>query len=282
MGVVIVLGGGLAGLAYLVGSGDGPSFGQGIGVVELKGVITESESVLKTLVGFRRNKNVKVIILRIDSPGGGVAATQEIYREIERTKKRKKVIASLGNIAASGGLYIAASANKILANPATVTGSIGVIMQMINVEGLLGKIGFRPIVIKSGRYKDIGSATRTMTEDERAILQRTVDQLHQQFVRDLAKGRALDVEKVSKLADGRIFTGEEALSLGLVDELGNFEDAVKMAVKTAGLVGRVRLIYPKKKDIWWKGLLQGESPLNILPEWADQPLRFQYLYLPGL
>lgn len=269
-------------MAYLVGSDSDPSFGQGIGVIELKGVITESEPVLKTLVEFRRNKNVKAIILRIDSPGGGVAATQEIYREIERTKKKKKVIASLGNIAASGGLYIAASANKILANPATVTGSIGVIMQMINVEGLLGKIGFRSVVIKSGRYKDIGSATRTMTEDERAILQGTVDQLHQQFVRDLAKGRALDEEKVSKLADGRIFTGEEALRLGLVDELGNFQDAVNLAVKMAGLVGRVRLIYPKKKDFWWKDILKGKSPLNVLPEWANQPLRFQYLYLPRL
>lgn len=280
--VLVVIGAALTGLAFWIGSDTGFLSGDGVGVVEIKGVITDAEPTLKTLVRFSRAKNIKAVIVRIDSPGGGVAPTQEIYREIIRTRKTKKVIASLGNVAASGGLYVASATDKILANPATVTGSIGVIMQMINVENLLGKVGFQPVVIKSGRYKDMGSATRTMTDEERALLQGIVDELHRQFVKDVAIGRNLDEEKVIGMADGRIFTGEQALNLGLVDQLGNFEDAVTLAGALGGLEGRFPLIYPEEKKSWWQDILSGKSPVNILPEWVDQPLRFQYLYLPGI
>jgi len=282
LAVVVVLAGILVGLTLLVGSSGGVAFGEGVGVLEIEGVVADAAPILETLVKFRRSGKIKAIVIRIDSPGGGVAPTQEIFREIQRTKKEKKIIASLGNIAASGGLYLAAPADKILANPATVTGSIGVIMQMINVEDLMGKVGFRSIVIKSGKYKDIGSATRTMTDDEKQLLQHVVDQLHRQFVEDLAESRKLAVEKVAELADGRIFTGEEALKLGLVDSLGNFQDAVALAGKAAGLKGPIRIIRPEKRDSWWKKLLAGQSALNVLPEWLERPLRFQYLYLPNL
>ncbi len=196
-----------------------------------------------------------------------MAPTQEIYQEILRTRKSKKVIASLGSVAASGGLYVAAAADRILSNPATVTGSIGVIMQTANIEDLLSKVGLRSVVIKSGPYKDIGSSTRPMSEDERAILQKMVDDLHGQFVRDLAGGRGLEVARVGELADGRIFTGEQAVGLGLVDQLGNFEDAVNLAGKLGGLEGRVNLIYPKKKTSWWKSFFEGRGPASLLPEW---------------
>ena len=153
---------------------------------------------------------------------------------------------------------------------------------MINIEELLGKVGFRPVIIKSGRYKDIGSSTRPMTDEERAILQRVVDQLHQQFVLDLSRGRRLEVSRVAALADGRIFSGQEAIRLGLADQIGNFHDAVNLAKQMSGLKGKVRLIYPDRKPVWWKQLLTGKSPIHIWPEWIDQPVRFQYLYLPGL
>ena len=256
--------------------------GEGVAVIKIEGIITDSTKTVTTLNRVRRNSKIKAVIIRIDSPGGGVAATQEIYKEIERTKKEKKVIVSMGSVAASGGLYVAAPADKIIANPATVTGSIGVIMQLVNVEELLGKVGLSSVVIKSGRYKDLGSSVRPMTPDERAILQNVTDQLHQQFVRDLSKGRGLDETKVAQWADGRIFTGERALELGLIDKLGNFEDAVSMAASLAGMEGRPNLIYQREERPWWRELIGGNTPLQILPQWSRQPLTFQYLYLPQL
>ncbi|MEW5724570.1 MAG: signal peptide peptidase SppA [Thermodesulfobacteriota bacterium] len=280
--VVLLLAGGLGGLFLWLSGPDDLGLGAGVGVIEIDGVIVESSHIVEALNRFRRSEDIKAIIIRIDSPGGGVAATQEIYKEIRRTAVEKKVIASMGGLAASGGLYVASAADRIVANPATVTGSVGVIMQMVNLEELLGKVGFRPVVIKSGKYKDMGSAARPMTEEERALLQQVVDELHRQFVRDLARGRHLEEEKVAALADGRIFTGEQALALKLVDELGNFEDAVTLAGKLAGLEGRPHLVYPKYDKPWWKELLSGKTPLNVWPEWTRQPLTFQYLYLPGL
>ncbi len=282
LAVMIVLGGGLIGLTTLFKDSNDLSFGEGVAVIKIEGIITDSTKTISTLSRIRRNEKIKAVIIRIDSPGGGVAATQEIYKEIERTKKKKKIVVSMGSVAASGGLYIAAPADKIIANPATVTGSIGVIMQMVNVQELLGKVGLSPVVIKSGKYKDIGSASRPMTIDERALLQDVTDQLHQQFVRDLAKGRGMDEAKVAQLADGRIFTGENALKLGLIDKLGNFEDAVSLAADLAGLEGRPNLIYQREEKSWWRELIGGNTSLQILPQWSRQPLTFQYLYLPQL
>ncbi|MFH1091509.1 MAG: signal peptide peptidase SppA [Pseudomonadota bacterium] len=276
----LAAGGGLVGVFTL--SAADLIWGESIGVVEIKGVIQESEPIIRTLINFSRSKNVKAIILRIDTPGGGVAATQEIYKEIIRAREKKKIIASLGSMATSGGLYVAAAADRVMANPATVTGSIGVIMQLVNVENLLEKVGVRSVVIKSGPYKDMGSITRTMKEEEKKLLLDVVNQLHHQFVRDLAKARHLEEGKVSALADGRIFTGEEAIHLGLVDELGNFRDAVDAAKKLAGLKGSPKLIYPRKRDSLLKELLFNRGPLKLIPEWMDKPLSFQYIYLPGV
>ncbi|MBF0530619.1 MAG: signal peptide peptidase SppA [Deltaproteobacteria bacterium] len=278
--LVLILGSGLVGLAWITSEDNLWSSGEGIGVIEIEGIIAHSAPVLEALDRYRQSSKVKAIIIRIDSPGGGVAATQEIYKEIEKVKKEKKVVAAMGSVAASGGLYIASAADKVFANPGTVTGSIGVIMQMLNMEEIVGKIGLKPVVIKSGKFKDAGSAFRPMTDEDKAVFQKIVDQLYMQFVRDVAKGRRLDPEKVKTMADGRIYTGEEAKTLGLVDELGNFEDAVAFAQKIAGISGRRHLIYPPKKESWLKELFSNQLGFNVLPEWP-RPLSFQYLYSPG-
>ena len=280
--LVLLLGAGLlTGLAVLLAGGESWSSGPAIGIVDIHGVILDSEETLKNIIRYTRNKDVKAVILRIDSPGGGVAATQEIYQELLRLRKEKKIVAALGAVAASGGLYVAAAADKVVANPATVTGSIGVIMQSLNLEDLMHKVGVKSVVIKSGQYKDIGSATRPMKDEERALLEGVVKEMHRQFVHDVAKGRKLPEDKVAAQADGRIFTGQQALALGLVDKLGNFQDALALAKNLAGLQGDVRLILPRKKDSLLRELLDGRTSLRLTPDWLKSPFSFQYLYLPG-
>jgi len=222
-------------------------FGEKVGIIEINGIITESKSILKSLKQFRKNSNIKAIVLRINSPGGGVGPSQEIYTEVKRTRKVKKVVASMGGIAASGGYYVAAAADKIVANPGTITGSIGVLMEFTNIEELLKKIGLAPVIIKSGDYKDIGSPLRKMTPEERKLLQNFVNNVYDQFVAAIAESRNLPVEKVKAIADGRIFSGEEAKRLGLVDTLGNLEDAIELAAKLGGIKGEVSVVYASER-----------------------------------
>ena len=234
----------------------GPSsdltFGTKIGVIAIEGPIMESQRVVSQIVKFRKNKGIKAIILRIDSPGGGVGPSQEIYREIRRTIKAKKVIVSMGSLAASGGYYVAAGADKIVASPGTITGSIGVIMQFVQLKELLKKIGVGLEVLKSGEFKDVGSPHREMSEREKELLQELIFDIQDQFVKAVAEGRNLSVEEVQEIADGRVFSGARAKELGLVDVLGNFQDAVDLAKKETGIDGDVTLVYPKKAgpNIW--------------------------------
>jgi len=228
-------------------SPEAPVLEDGVGVVELTGVIVDSQQVIDDLKYFRETDEVKAIVLRVNSPGGGVGASQEIYRSLMKTREIKPVIASMGGVAASGGYYAAAATNGIVANSGTITGSIGVIMGYTNFRQILDKIGLKPVVFKSGDMKDAGSPTRDMTEKERAYLQRLVTTLHGQFVRDVANARGLEVPEVAKLADGRIYTGEEALSLGLVDRLGNLEDALEWAAELGGLEGIPESIFPPRE-----------------------------------
>ena len=221
--------------------------GEKIGIIEIKGVLLDPQPTIEKLTRFRKNKEVKVIILRIDSPGGGVGPAQEIYAEVKRTQKEKKVLASVGSVAASGGYYIACAADTIMANPGSITGSIGVIVESLNIEELLKKIGLRSNVIKSGKHKDIGSPLRSMTEEERKLLQGVLDNIHDQFIQAVAEGRNLPPEKIRPLADGRIFSGQQAKDLGLIDTLGNLEDAIAMAAEIAGITGEPEIIYPEKK-----------------------------------
>jgi protease-4 len=219
-----------------------------VGVVEVKGYIADPQDTIQDIRRYREDKSIKAIVLRIDSPGGGVGPSQEISREVQRTLLQdKKVIASLGAVAASGGYYIASAASGIVANPGTITGSIGVIMGFTDIQGLLQKIGVTPVVVKSGEYKDIGSPVRTMTDAERTLLQTFSDQVHRQFITAIAEGRHIEYEKVASVADGRILTGENAHELGLVDRLGNLEDAIAWAGEMGGITGKVSAVYAKDK-----------------------------------
>ncbi len=218
-----------------------------VGVIEVKGYIADPQETIQDIRKYREDKSIKAIVIRIDSPGGGVGPSQEISREIQRTLQDKKVIASLGAVAASGGYYIASAASGIVANPGTITGSIGVIMGFTDIQGLLQKIGVTPVVVKSGEYKDIGSPVRTMTDSERNLLQTFSDQVHRQFITAIAEGRHLEYEKVATVADGRILTGENAHELGLVDRLGNLEDAIAWAGEMGGITGKVSAVYAKDK-----------------------------------
>jgi len=219
---------------------------EGVGIVELKGLIVSSEQTLKHLTEFRNNPNIKSIVLRIESPGGAVGAAQEIYQEVMRTNQVKPVIASMGSMGASGGYYAALGAENIIANPGTMTGSIGVIVKFPNLEGLFKKIGYKSEVIKSGPLKDVGAGDRPMSEEERKLMQDLIDNVYGQFVRDIASARGMEEDTVQGLADGRVYTGEQALEVGLIDSLGNFIDAITIAADMGGLdVENPRLIYPK-------------------------------------
>ena len=223
--------------------------GERVAVIRVEGVITDSRETIEELRRFRDNPSIKAVVLRIDSPGGGVVPSQEIHTEVLKARKdgRLRVVASMGNLAASGGYYIAAATDKIVANPGTLTGSIGVIMELANVQGLLEKVGVQSVVIKSGRYKDLASPFRAMSKEDRALLQRVLDDVHDQFIQAVAAGRALKVEEVRPLADGRIFTGRQARTAKLVDELGDLQDAIKLAARLVGIEGEPRVVEPRKR-----------------------------------
>jgi protease-4 len=232
--------------------------GNKIGVIPIQGVINDSDKIMEQLIAFRKDSQIKAIILKINSPGGGVGPSQEIYSETRRTAKVKNVIASFGSIGTSGAYYIAAAADKIIANPGTLTGSIGVLMEFIRVEELLKKIGVEMEVIKSGEFKDIGSPNREMTESERRMLADLIEDIRNQFVIAVAQGRNMPKERVFELADGRIFSGRRAKELGLVDYLGNFQDAVNITKRIAKIKGEVKLVYPEKKrrSLIWEYLFR--------------------------
>ena len=245
--ILVILLGSVALLSHLRGRDTGSMFGEKVGVIEVKGVIANAQPTIEQLAELRDDGSVKAVVVRIESPGGGVSPSQELYGEIGRTAQEKPVVVSMGAVAASGGYYIASAAQKIYANPGTITGSIGVILQFTNFEELLKKVGFRMEVVKSGAYKDVGNPAREMTAEERAYLQEMIDNIHQQFIRDVARGRRMQVEKVREVADGRIFTGEQAKALGLVDELGNLRDAIDAAAKLAAIEGKPKVVYPEKE-----------------------------------
>jgi len=238
-------------LVYVLGSAreDKPSFALNnkVGVVKIEGFIGDAHDVVEQLNQFAKDDNVKAIILRIDSPGGGVAPSQEIHSAIVDVKKKKKVVASMGAIAASGGYMIACAADKIVANPGTVTGSISAIMHFANAEELLKKVGLKSSVVKSGKFKDIGSPVREMTSEEKELLQELVDDIYDQFLDMVAQSRNIPKKNLENIADGRVFTGRQAFKLGLVDYLGDMGYAVTLAGEMSGIKGKPEVLYPKKK-----------------------------------
>ncbi|MCA9664706.1 MAG: signal peptide peptidase SppA [Myxococcales bacterium] len=222
---------------------DGPR----VGVVEVTGAIVSSKATMAALRAFRRDKTVKAVVIRINSPGGSVGPSQEVYRELMRLREKKPVVASMGTVAASGGYYMAAGATKIVANSGTITGSIGVISSTTSVKELLDLARVHFYVFKTGKFKDTGSPLREPSEDDKRYMQALVDKLLVLFVDDIAKGRKMKVAAVRALADGRIFTGAEAKAKGLVDELGNYHDALDLAVKLAKGKGEARVVYHRRQ-----------------------------------
>jgi len=254
-----------------------------IGVVSINGPIYDSLKISEQLEEFANDGSIIAVVLRVDSPGGGVAASQEIYDAVVELRKSKKVVASMGSIAASGGLLVACAADKIIANPGTITGSISAIMQFANFEELLKKIGLKSSVVKSGKYKDIGSPLRDMTPEERKIIQELVDDIYNQFIDVVVKDRKLSREKVLEIADGRVFSGRRAKEYGLIDDLGDMNYAAKLATQLAGKDGKYELVYPRKKrESVFDYLL--ESTANRLSDSLKEGMEsfsgVSYLYYP--
>jgi protease-4 len=269
----------LAVVAWMGGSSADFS-GEAVGVVEIEGAITDSRDILEHIRRFREDEDIKAIVIRIDSPGGAVGPSQEIYREIRKTVEAKKVIASMGAVAASGGYYVACAADGIVANPGTITGSIGVIMGYTNFRQLLDKIGMVPVVIKSGPYKDTGSPTREMRDDEREILQSITSGIHEQFVTAIAEGRNMDRSQVALVADGRILTGEDAKTKGLVDRLGNYEDALAWAGEMGGIEGEVVPVYAREEKLSLLRYLMSSSLSDLISKVFHPGIYAEYRYLP--
>jgi protease IV len=226
----------------------GVGFGARVAVVELEGIIVDVEEILRDLKGHRENPMVKAVVIRINSPGGVVGPTQELYDSLQRLRRAgKPVVASLGAVAASGGYYVAVAADRIYANPGTLTGSIGVIMQMANLENLMKKVGVDYVVVKAGQFKDIGNVSRQMTPEERRVLQSLLEDVHGQFIGAVAAGRGLEQRAVLGFADGRIFSGAQAKGLKMVDELGGLEEAINTAATLAGLEVPPKVIPPRRR-----------------------------------
>ncbi len=224
-------------------------YGNKIGVISIEGTILTCDETLKELKKFRKKSSVRAILLRINSPGGTVAPAQEIYREIEKIRKKKPVVASIETVGASAAYYIASSADRIVCSKGSITGSIGVIMMLPDIHKVIEKIGVNVNVIKAGAFKDIGSGIKPLDDQERDILQNFAKEVHEQFISDVLQGRKgkIEEDKLREIADGRFFTGQSAKELGLVDSMGNFYDAVKLAANLGGIKGEPELEYPKKR-----------------------------------
>ncbi len=251
-----------------------------IALVRIEGMIVDSKVIVEELHRFSGDESIKAILLRIDSPGGAVAPSQEIYDEVLRIREEdgKTVVTSMGTVAASGGYYIASATDIIFANPGTLTGSIGVIMELTNFQGLFEKVGLKSVTIKSGKNKDVGSPFREMKKEERALLQDVLDDVHSQFIEAVSQGRSLEIGTVRALADGRIFTGRQAKTVGLVDELGSLDAAVKMTAKLVGIEGEPRLVETKQKLSFFDLMRSQVFGLLERPNLPVSSVRLEYLF----
>ena len=271
-------------IALTVGSEESADFpfSDRIQVVEVEGELVQSRPILDQLKRYEDSNSVKAILLNIDSPGGGVAVSQEIYAEIKRLreKKDKTIVAYLSSTGASGAYYVACAANKIVANPGTIVGSIGVIAEWVNYADLLEWAKLKDIVFKTGEFKDTGSPSRALTDNERKYFQGLIDDMYVQFVEAVSSGRKLDLQEVRSMADGRVFTGRDAKERKLIDEIGNFQDAVDLTAKMAGISGKPRLLRLNRQRITLLDVLT--TDLSRLVPFSGQSMKshfkFQYLW----
>lgn len=270
-------------LFFIFGISRGPELdisapGDKIAVIELNGIIIDSRDIVRQFKKYGDKNDVKAIVFRVNSPGGGVAPSQEIYTALKRAKEAgKKIIVSMGAVAASGGYYVSSPADTIVANPGTLTGSIGVIMDFPEITKFMEKIGLSISVIKSGEYKDSGSPFRPFTERDRRYFKKVVENVHEQFILAVSQERGLPLEQVKKISDGRVFTGEQALELNLIDVLGSYEDALEIAARAVGIKGKPRLIREKKRRITLFDFLFGDFE-SIIAKFSSYPQLSYRLY----
>src|SRR5215471_13049689 len=257
-------------------------FSDRIQVVDVEGELVQSRPIIEQLKRYEDSNSVKAILLNVDSPGGGVAVSQEIYTEVKRLreKKDKTIVAYLSSTGASGAYYVSCAANKIVANPGTIVGSIGVIAEWVNYADLLEWAKLKSIVFKTGEFKDTGSATRALTDNERKYFQGLIDDMYVQFVEAVSSGRKLDLQDVRSMADGRVFTGRNAKERKLIDETGNFQDAVDLTAKLAGISGKPRLIRQTRQRVTLLDVLTTDlsrlAPFN--GQSMKSEIKFQYLW----
>jgi protease-4 len=257
-------------------------FSDRIQVIDVEGELVQSRAIIEQLKRYEDSNSVKAILLNIDSPGGGVAVSQEIYEEVKRLreKKDKIIVAYLSSTGASGAYYVSCAANKIVANPGTIVGSIGVIAEWVNYADLLEWAKLKEIVFKTGEFKDTGSATRALTDNERKYFQGLIDDMYVQFVEAVSSGRKLDLQDVRAMADGRVFTGRDAKERKLIDETGNFQDAVDLTAKLAGISGKPRLLRVNRQRVTLLDVLT--TDLSRLVPFNGQSMKsqikFQYLW----
>jgi len=258
------------------------SFGDKIGVVELEGVILDSSVIVPQLKKFGDDDSIKAIILKVNSPGGGVAASEEIYREVKRLRdeKHKRIVASISTVGASGAYYVSSATNKIYADNGSVVGSIGVIAEWVNYGDLMRWAKLKPEVLKVGALKDTGNPMRDMTPAERAYLQSLIDNMYGQFVQAVADGRHAKTDDIKAIADGRVWTGQEALSMHLIDQIGDFQTAVDETAKSVGIKGEPVLVHPDKDRKTLSDLLFGDISqwLPTKEKLLDQQMGFYYLW----
>jgi protease IV len=265
------------------GDGSGEfAFGNRIQVVDIEGELVDSRPIIEQLKRYEDTKSVPAILLNVDSPGGGVAVSQEIYTEIKRLreKKNKVVVAYMSSVGASGAYYVSCPANKIVANPGTIVGSIGVIAEWVNYGNLMAWAKLKDVTFKTGEFKDTGAPTRELTEREKVYFQGLIDDMYVDFVEAVAQGRKMDMEAVRSLADGRVFTGRDAREKKLIDEIGNFQDAVDLTASLAGISGKPSLLRATRQRVTLIDLLTGDvSSLNPFgAQSLKSQVRFQYLW----
>lgn len=261
---------------YTHGSGDK------IALVEINDVIMSSENTVEQIKKYREDKSIKAIILRINSPGGGVAASQEIYEEVKKTRESgKPIVVSMGSIAASGGYYIAVGSNLIVANPGSLTGSIGVIAEFVTIKDLADKLGIKENTFKSGELKDAGNPFRDVNEQDKAYFQDVIDNSFGQFLDVVARNRKMDIEKLRPYANGRVFTGLQAKEIGLIDSLGTFEDAIRITSKLAGIEGEPRIVRERKKFSFFEKIIGAkmEDVTELKNKLFNEPI-LQYKFQP--
>jgi len=259
----------------MVVGGRNVTLGDAVAVVDVQGELIYDFQKIQEIEQYRDDDHIKALLLRIDSPGGGVAASQALYHEVRRVREQKPVVVAMGSVAASGGYYVACAADSIVAHEGTITGSIGVLAAYLRTEELFHKIGLDVTVIKSGEYKDVGSPYREMTEKEKTYLGGILDKVYDQFVRAVSNGRGLSVERVRELAEGRLYTGDQAVELGLIDRIGTYEDALLMAARMGGISGEPRVVKREPQRPFLERFVGRFS--RVLPVAGDERISLKYI-----